>query len=123
MNVADAALAVHAALKTVPGLRAHTDMGAPVDPPASIVGPPALTWSGHGDGPNLARFVVYVVMAADERALETLWELVPAVVAALENYPGADITVRPGEDQAVPGRWPAGAADLPAYEITCEVTL
>lgn len=119
MNVTDAALAVQAALKTVTDLRAHTDMGAVVDPPASIVGPPALTWAGYGAGPNVAQFIVYVVVDANDRALERLWELVPTVAAALETYPDVDITVT----AANPGRWPAGAVDLPAYEIICEVPL
>lgn len=119
MNVAQAALELQVALKTVRDMRVHTDLAATVDPPALVIGPPALTWAGHGDGPNLATFIVYVIVPADERAPERLWELVPTVAAALENYPDADITV----SQANPGRWPGGGGDLPAYEVITEVAL
>ncbi|HEX7038678.1 MAG TPA: hypothetical protein VF202_01035 [Trueperaceae bacterium] len=119
MDVKTAAQGVETALRgAVPKLRVHTDLGATVDPPAAVVGPPQLTWTGYGRGPNLARFLVYVIVAADDRALERLWDLVPQVAAALEASE-ADITVT----QANPARWPAGGVDLPAYEITTEVAL
>lgn len=121
MNVKDAATAVRTALETVPGLRVYTDLAATVDPPSVVVGPPALTWAGYDANPRLARFVVYVVTDDKDRAVEQLWELVPQVVAALEASPDADISLRPGEDQATPTVWPNG--DLPAYEIITEVVL
>lgn len=122
MNLRDATLAVKAALDTpdMRGLfgRPHTDPGAAVDPPALVIGPPQATWSGYGAGPNMARFLVHVIVPADERALERLLDLVPQVATALEAS-DVDITVT----QADPARWPAGGIDLPAYEITTEVAL
>ncbi len=121
MNVEEAATAVHAALATVPDLRVYTDPAATVDPPGAVVGPPALSWTGYGPGPNFARFIVYVITDDSDRAVERLWDLVPQVVAALESSSDAEIMMRPGEDQATPTVWPNG--DLPAYELSIEVTL
>jgi hypothetical protein len=115
--IADAAAALAEALKGVPDLRVYTDPGATVDPPAAIVGPPQLSWEGVCEDPTSARFLVWVVVPADDRAVERLWELVPLAAAALQTVTDATVTV------ALPGRWPGGGSDLPAYEITTEVAL
>lgn len=119
-TVVEAAQALLVALKSVPDMPVHTDMGAVVDPPALVVGPPGLLWQVHGRGPNLARFPVWVVVDADERALERLWDLVPAVVEALE---AADVEITVDDQGALPDIWPGGKAGLPAYQIFTEVAL
>lgn len=116
--IKEAAEALRDALKTVDGLRATTDPGANIDPPMGVVGPPALAWEAYSTEPTSARFVVYVVVAADEKALERLWELVPAVVASLEKVPDAALI-----NPATPGRWQTGRVDLPSYELQIEVAI
>lgn len=112
-----AAEALQTAAKGVAGVRVHTDLGAAVDPPATIVGPPALTWEGACVEPTEAQFPVWVVEAADERAMERLWERVPLVSEALDG--AEDATVR----RADPGTYPTGGVELPAYVITVDVAL
>lgn len=116
MSIKDAAEALAGALRAVPGLRVYTDLGATIDPPGAIVGPPILTWDVPGD-PTNARFLIYVVAAADEYAVEKLWDLVPQVAGALDLVTDAAVT------RADPGLYPSGGVELPCYEITCEVAL
>lgn len=113
--VTDAVAALREALGAVEGVRVYTDPAAVVDPPAVAVGPPALAWDGFGPACS-ATFPVYVVVALDERALQRLWELVPAVQAALET---TEATAR----VANPIVFTSGGQDLPAYEITTEFPL
>jgi hypothetical protein len=115
--VGAAAEALAEALRTVEGLRVHTDPGALLDPPAAVVGPPALAWEGYDAAPTSARFVVVVVVAMDERALPRLWDLVPLVAAAVDTVPDAVLRT------ADPGVWSANGADLPSYELLIEVAL
>lgn len=115
MPVADAVAELAAALAGVAGLRVYTDPAAVVDPPAVAVGPPVLAWESYGDACT-ATFPVYVVVALDERALARLWELVPAVQAALE-------TTQATAQTATPIVFNSGGQDLPAYEITTEFPL
>lgn len=115
--VGDAAASLLAAVKTVPNTRQYRDPGAAVDPPGIVLGPPALAWEGMCSGPTSATFLVYVVVAADERYLEQLWELVPLVADALDSVPDATVT------GAVPGAYQSGGSELPCYEITVEVSL
>lgn len=116
-TVEEAALALEAALKTVPGIRVYTDPGATVDPPAALLGPPQLTWSDPGPEPTSGRFVVVLMVAADERAMSRLWGLVPQVVAAVENTDDAVVKA------ANPGVWASGGQQLPCYEIQIEMSL
>lgn len=115
--IAKASQALAAALRTVPELRVYTDPGASIDPPAALVGPPQLTWEAYDVAPTGARFVVVLMAAADERALECLWDFVPLVAAAIEAVP--DTVVR----QANPGVWLTGGTELPCYEIQVEASL
>jgi hypothetical protein len=105
------------ALRSVPELRVYTDPGASVDPPAALVGPPQLTWGAYDVGPTAARFVVIVLVTADERAMVRLWDLVPQAAAAIEEVD--DAVVR----QANPGTFTTGGTELPCYEIQVEVSL
>jgi hypothetical protein len=116
--VADAVAALAAALAAaegLAGLRVYTDPSETVDPPAVVVGPPSLTWEGYGPA-AAATFPVFVVVALDERALQRLWELVPAAQAALEE---TEATAR----SATPIVFNSGGQDLPAYEITTDYPL
>lgn len=113
----EAAEALVAALETVDGVRPYTDIGAVMDPPCSILGPPTLTWRGVGSTPAEARFLVIVAEVADDGALPRLWDLVPRVVEALEDVQDAVVI------SAAPGSWTTGGTDLPCYEITVEMAL
>ena len=106
--------ALKAALATVDGLRVY-ELGTPVDPPGGVVGPPRLTWEVYCDEPTSAQFVVYLVSAMNERALDKLLELLPAVTLALMAVPNAVVV------EATPGEYPAG--DLPCYAINVDVVL
>lgn len=106
------------ALATVTGLRVYPDMGPAVDPPAAVLSPPALTWENMcPSGPSSARFLVYVVVTNDDRAVDRLLELVPRVAAALDEVTEA-VVIR-----ADPGSYPISASDLPAYQIQVDVSL
>jgi hypothetical protein len=121
-TVKHAAEVLEAALKQIPDLRGHRDLGARVDPPAFIVGPPELGWSGYGGPePTSARFVVWVVVSADDLALERLWELVPAVVAKVEELD--DVTLADVDRPATPGTFPSGGSELPAYQVQVDYAL
>lgn len=116
-KVRAAAEALEAALREVADVRVFRDAGANVDPPAVILGAPALTWEGVCLEPTEARFMVHVVVKANERALETLWELIPLVSEALDGV--SDASVR----RADPGTYPSGGSELPAYAIQVDVAL
>lgn len=118
MTVKEAAEALQAALKTVPGTRVYTDPSAMVDPPGLVIGPPRLQWQTMCTGPTEAVFTVYVVTALNDRTLERLWELVPQVADAVDNNMYDAVVLR-----ADPGVFPAGGPDLPAYEMTIEISL
>lgn len=109
--------ALRAALRGVEGVRHLADAGPLVDPPATALGPPALTWNGYHDEPAEATFPVALVVLADERAFDRLWTLLPRVTAALDAVVG--VVVR----RAEPGTYPVGGSDLPAYLIEVETAL
>lgn len=116
-TVTEAAEALEAALTTVEGLRTYRDPGANVAPPAVVLGPPLLRWEGFRAGPTSATFTVFLVTAADDRALERLWQWVPVVAEALDEVTDAATST------ATPGTFPAGGADLPCYQLQAEVSL
>lgn len=117
--IADAERALWDALSQVAGVHVQPDFGPAVDPPAVVLGPPALVWESGCLGPSSAQWRVYVVVTADEKSAQRLYELVPAVADALDGVRQAAVT------RADPGRWPnsTGTGDLPTYEITVEVAL
>lgn len=120
---AEAAQLLETALRTVDGLRVYRDRGAAVDPPAAIVGLPQLGWQGYcGSAPTHARFRIDLVVAADERAHERLWRLIPLVAEAVEAV--ASATLAPFEFPASPVMFTtAQQTQLPGYEITVDVAL
>lgn len=116
MNTKEAAEALLTALDTVDGAKAYR-VGDNITPPALVVGPPVLSFEGYCPGPTEARFVVWVVVAADSWSMDRLWELVPAVAAAVETVTDASVT------SADPAVYQAGDLDLPAYSLLVPVTL
>lgn len=108
-----------AALKTVPGATATADPGATLaNLPALVIGPPRLTWESDGRfGPTAARYLVWAVVDADERAIERLWSLVVDTAEAIDSRSDGVVV------QADPAVFPSGTAQLPAYEIQIEVPL
>lgn len=118
--VADAAQALLAAVSTVPGVRSYQDLSAVVDPPAVVVGPPRLYWELFDPvNPTRAVFEVLVVAKADDRTMDALWDLVPAVAAAVNTYDQAALD----QNGAQPTVFTSGGIDLPAYSISVTVIL
>ena len=117
-EVTAAAEALKAALRTVAGLRVVQDPGATVDGPTAVVAVPALTWESHCVEPTGANWVVHLVVDANERAVERLWELVTAVSVAIDEEFLAGSVIR-----ADPGTWSAGGPELPSYALQVDVAL
>jgi len=117
-TVIDAAKQLELALKTVAGVQeVHLDPGAMSLFPAIVIGPPELEWGNGFADPTQARFPVYAVIDAGERAMERLCLLVPEVAAAVDELtPGAVLS-------ALPFPFPSGATDLPSYQLIVEVGL
>lgn len=109
------------ALRQVEGLHVSGDPGQVGVPPVALVGIPAVGWRAYDRQPTDARFVVALVVPADDRATERLCRLLPLVVDAVEAAGVA--TVQDGAAAAVPGVWNIGGADLPAWEVTFNVEL
>lgn len=114
MSVAAARAVVEAALRTVKDVRVVLDMGQAVDPPALVLVPPTLTYDVYGPGPDAASFQVPLVVAGDDRAIETLERLLPLVEQAIYDSDAA-LT------GAQPGNW--GSPPLPCYLLTIEVSV
>jgi hypothetical protein len=107
------------ALKTVPGVggSVYTDPAAPnIQCPAMVIGPPLLILDGITI--TEAHFPIWAVTDKGEFAAEQLWELAPAVVAAIDQYTTGVVSQPPN-----PGAFPNGETDLPAYQFIAEVPL
>lgn len=117
MDVQTAAQLIEAALREVEDVDVTADLGANLDPPAVILGPPDLAFEAMSSTPTVAAFPVWVVAGADEDAMPRLWALLPAVAAAVDDLDFAAVTV------AIPGAYNSGGSDLPAYELTVEAAL
>jgi len=94
------------------GLRVSSDVADSLSPPVVVVGPARMTWAGYGRAPQLV-YPLFVVVPADGRIVERLYELVPQVVAAVE---GGDVDARVTEAR------PTTSDGLPAYEVLVEVS-
>jgi hypothetical protein len=116
--VADAAVMLETALKapTPNTFATYRDMGAPLQPPAVILGPPSLLWEAGCNGPTSARFLLYVVVDASERAAEILWDLVVEVADIIDGTEAVVV-------QANPASYVTANGDLPCYEMTVECAL
>lgn len=106
------------ALEGVVGIRHYRLMSGPVDPPATVLAPPALQWQALGPDPTEATFRVALVVARDDRTVDQLIELYGVVVEALDGLDGR-VQVRSAE----PGVYPAGGVELPAYLFDVDVSL
>lgn len=119
MTVKEAAAQLVTALRTVPGVggSVYTDPAVPnIQCPALVIGPPLLIMEGVTV--IEAHFPVWAVTDKGEFAMEELWELAPAVVAAIDQYTTGVVSQPPN-----PGAFPNGDTDLPAYLLIAEVPL
>ena len=113
-RIADARAELAAALDALDGLVVVPD-GANIRPPAVLVLPPTLAWTGFAMS---ATFDVTVVVRADERATERLFELLEPVRDACLTVTDATCA------SATPSLFPAGdGAELPSYILSIEVSL
>lgn len=119
MTIASTADELTAALRTVvaPGFEVYPDIGPAVSPPGAVLGAPTLQWETPGVEPTSARWSVFLIVPAGDRASRELWDLIPPVTAALDQV--ADVAVM----TASPSSYPTSGGDLPAYEIQIEVSL
>ena len=116
-NVADAATMLESALDAIEGVR-RQPLGEPIQPPATVLGPPALRWESPAIAPSDARFLVYAIEAANDRALERLWDLVEVVVEVVDAVSPSAAVI-----SAEPAVYESGTTQLPCYEIVVEVAL
>lgn len=106
------------ACRTVSGVRVVDRPGVVLDPPAVYVSPPSLTWEAYELDTAEAVFEVVLAVAANDRAVEQLYELLPQVTAALDSSE-ADAVVKTAE----PGVWQSGTVGLPCYFIRVEAAI
>lgn len=117
-QVKEQAQQIEQALRTIPAGNTYTDLAASLNLPAFILGPPALRWETYGvDSPSSARFLVYVIVAADDQAVTRLWELVPQVASTIDEQTDAAVLA------ADPAVYVSGTSQLPCYEVTLESPL
>lgn len=113
MSLTSVRAALVAALGTVSGLRVYNDPGAAIDPPGAVLGLSELTWDTYNDAqPAESTTMVYLLVAADDRAIDNLVSLVDQVSDAVWSATDFAIT------HAVPGTYQTSNVDLPAYVLT-----
>lgn len=93
-------------------------IGGEVEPPAVVVGLPVFRWESICEGPSSMEVPVFVVVDKTDRAPEQLYQLVPAVAAAIDLH-AVDAAAR----EAEPSLFPVGSRELPAYGITVHIDL
>lgn len=119
MTVKDAAEQLVRALRTVPGVggSVYTDPAAPnIQCPALVIGPPTLIWDTGSTDVTEAHFPVWAVVDPDEFAAEKLWDLAPAVSAAIDAHTEGVVS-----QPATPFAFPHGTTVLPSYQLIAEV--
>jgi hypothetical protein len=116
-SVAAAAETIGQALAGVVGVRYYRQLGGALDPPATVLPPPRLSWGGYGSDPTEAVFTVGLIVDRTDRVVDQLETLLPLVTAALDALTDVAVT------SADLGSYPAGGVELPAYLITLEVAL
>jgi len=113
---------VERALKALGDADVRRDVGAAVDPPAYVIGPPSLRWEAIGSassvGSSSMRVFVYVIEVADELAVERLWTRVPAVGAAIDEHVLDAVVI-----SAEPDTFITGQTQLPCYRVELEMSL
>lgn len=102
------------------GLRVRDDVSDTVGRGDVVIGPPSFQWDGlcDPDEPDSITFELYLIERVGERAIDNLLAKLPALIRAVQAYRDATIT-----GPVVPGSFPAGASDLPCYQLTVEMTL
>jgi hypothetical protein len=113
----EASARISAALSALTGIRHHRQMYGLVDPPATVLPPPALRRGAMSAEPTEATWVVALVVDRGERSQEQLEELEERVAEAL--YEVEDVVV----NESRPGTYPSGGVELPAYLIDIDVSL
>ena len=98
------------------GVRVLLDFGRSPDTPCLVIPLPTLTYDAFYSGPTNATFRVGLVVEAEDRTGEKLFELLPAVEQALDD--AGDIALT---GPAEPGSW--GTPPLPCYLLTIEVSV
>lgn len=95
------------------------ELGEQVESGSVVVGPPSFVWQGQctPDEPTGMTFSVWLVETLGDRAIERLLDNLPALTVALQDGPDALVS------DAVPTSYPADTSDLPAYQLTAEMTL
>lgn len=111
LETASAALPVDYQFSVVP------ELADAIVPPAAVLAPPLLTWSGPGLAPTDARWIVPVVVAGSGRSVGDLYRLLPEIAAVIDME--TDFVVK----QAEPGSWQSGNSTLPCFLLTIEVAL
>lgn len=111
-QISDALVAV---LKTIPGLHAHVMDGRQANPPVAIVGPPSMRWTGYCGPASEMTFPVTLVVRKDDKTIERLYDLLPAISVAIDTVEDASVVA------ATPGTWGSADDGYPAYTLTIEV--
>jgi hypothetical protein len=75
-----------------------------------------LSYDAYSPEPTEAVFKVALVVAQDERAIDRLFALLPAVEQAIHDSDDAAMS-----DPAEPGHW--GSSPLPCYLLAIEVSV
>lgn len=118
----DAYDSLKAGLKTVPELR-QFELGQAIDIAGLVVGMPGLQWETYGNfgggtpPPTTARFVVFLVVPMDPRAMARLFDHIEDVTAAVETVENAVVI------SAEPGFYNDNTANKPCYTISVEMGL
>lgn len=115
--IATVAAAISEALRGVEGVRHYPEPLGSVEPMATVLGAPELTWTTGDVEPDEALWPIALVGQVDDRTAGRLWAALPKVVEALDGIPNV-VTRR-----ARPDTFSAGGSSLPAYLIEIEVAL
>jgi hypothetical protein len=91
------------------------DGAANAEPPFVVVGPPRIVYDGQDASPTGYSVTIGLVVDHGESEMARLTDLVPVVVARLDEASAVALRT------ATPGELPQGARDLPAYFIEIEV--
>jgi hypothetical protein len=116
--VPDAFAALGAACAVIEGVSVYTDPGANINLPAVQLGFPELTFETYSTSdPTTATFEIACVVASDGYTLTRLWPFTESVIDAIYGVTDAVVT------GAIPRSVTVGGTQLPAYILTCEVSL
>lgn len=103
----------------LPGLSVITNVVTPIAPPAAVIGPPRLFWRTYNAGgqPTTAQYNVYLVVAMNQYAQDTLMTMVGQLGSAIEvGTPGVILS-------AGPGVYPSPHGGLPCFVVTVQLEL